>query len=209
VFEGLDRSGKSTQALKLLEHFEKTGQKAKIQRFPDRGEPISGPVIDNFLKRSKEVSESREAIHLLFSANRWLLAPKIRKTLDDGIHLIVDRYSFSGITYSLAKGLEKRWVCQPEVGLPKPDIVLFFDINPDNTGTRDGFGDEVMEKEEFQRLVYSHMKDNFDTRYWKSVNAAATIEEVHAEVIEKVTQLLNNFAHETSEKYFTMEDFGL
>lgn len=34
VLEGLDRSGKTTQSSKLLEYFQKKGQKARIQRFP-------------------------------------------------------------------------------------------------------------------------------------------------------------------------------
>jgi len=95
------------------------------------------------------------------------MAHKMKTDLANGVNLIVDRYSFSGITYSMAKGLDKRWVCQPEIGLPKPDLVLFFDVEPDDVKNREGFGEEALEKSEFQRLVYAHMKCIFDATYWK------------------------------------------
>lgn len=68
------------------------------------------------------MDESREVMHLLFSANRWAVAAKMREELDAGIDLILDRYSFSGIAYSMAKGIEKQWACAPEVGLVRKMI---------------------------------------------------------------------------------------
>lgn len=141
VLEGLDRSGKSTQAKKLCDYLNNQKKNSKIQCFPgifilicifyniisfflDRKEPNLGHIIDNFLLKTKDLNDSREFIHLLFSANRWALSDKICNELKNGTTLIVDRYSYSGITYSLAKGLDLLWVCEPEVGLPKPDLVI-------------------------------------------------------------------------------------
>jgi dTMP kinase len=82
VIEGLDRSGKSTQAKRLVERLEKT-TKAKLVKFPseytthssmlltgmiDRSTPI-GKMIDAYLRSQSELDD--RAIHLLFSANRW------------------------------------------------------------------------------------------------------------------------------------------
>lgn len=96
-----------------------------LKLFVDRKEPRLGPLIDDFLRNAKDLNDSRELIHLLFSANRWALASQIREELKNGTTLVVDRYSYSGITYSLAKGLDPLWTCQPEVGLPRPDLVIF------------------------------------------------------------------------------------
>jgi thymidylate kinase len=57
----------------------------------DREEPTTGPTINAFLKNAKSVDENKEAIHLLFVANRWLLSAKMREELISGQHLIVDR----------------------------------------------------------------------------------------------------------------------
>lgn len=50
----------------------------------------------------KELSD--EAIHLLFSANRWERANNIMKLLEAGTTLIVDRYCYSGVAFSASKG---------------------------------------------------------------------------------------------------------
>lgn len=124
-------------------------------------------MINSYLHEAKSVEEDAEAIHLLFSSNRWFLAKTIRDDLAQGVILVVDRYSFSGIAYSLAKGLDKSWVCAPELGLPKPDIVLFLDIDSTITSMRSGFGDEALDKIDFQQNVYQHMKALCNESYWQ------------------------------------------
>lgn len=51
--------------------------------------------------------------------------------------------------------------------MPKPDLVLFLDIDPENAEMRCGFGDEVMERTDFQKLVYSNMNTIFDPSIWQ------------------------------------------
>lgn len=56
----------------------------------------------------------------------------------------------------------------PEIGLPKPDVVLFFDVDSTITSTRSGFGNEVLETNDFQHNVYEQMKSIFNETYWKA-----------------------------------------
>lgn len=127
----------------------------------------TGPAINTFLREAKEFNKNSEAMHLLFSANRWFLAKEMLENLAAGTNIVADRYSFSGIAYSLAKGLDKTWVCMPEIGLPKPDVVLFLDAEPTITAMRDGFGDEAFEQSDFQNSVYWHMKEIFNDAFWQ------------------------------------------
>ncbi|KAE9549604.1 hypothetical protein FO519_007178 [Halicephalobus sp. NKZ332] len=208
VFEGLDRSGKTTQTQKLKEYLESTGRKAVIQRFPDRSEPVTGAPIDNYLRYAKSIGEAKEAIHLLFSANRWLLKPQIEELLKSGTTVIVDRYSFSGITYTLSKDVPKEFACSPEVGLLRPDAVLFFDVDPEIAAKRGGFGDEVLEKSDFQAKVRSHMSMFKNNNYWKVINANETVDEVH----EVVKEVVEKVIHESQGKLLeemTKSDLGL
>jgi len=74
VIEGLDKSGKSTQAARLLERIQSTTadtNEAVLLKFPDRATAI-GKMIDAYLRSESELDD--HAIHLLFSANRWELA---------------------------------------------------------------------------------------------------------------------------------------
>lgn len=68
VFEGIDRSGKSTQSLNLAEALNAEHIKTKHMRFPDRTTEI-GKMCGAYLQNAKQVED--HCIHLLFSANRW------------------------------------------------------------------------------------------------------------------------------------------
>lgn len=127
-------------------------------------------MIDAYLKSSLEMDD--HAIHLLFSANRWEAAyalsphPSLHTTniasktihalLASGTTVLCDRYYHSGIVYSAAKqnpSLPLSWARSPEVGLPRPDMVLFLDLEEAVARERGGWGGEVYEKAEMQRRV--------------------------------------------------------
>ncbi|KDQ19063.1 hypothetical protein BOTBODRAFT_83164, partial [Botryobasidium botryosum FD-172 SS1] len=157
VIEGLDRSGKSTQAALLLARLQTHGP-AKLIKFPDRTTPI-GKLIDAYLRAETELDD--RAIHLLFSANRWELASSIEADLRAGTTVLCDRYAFSGIAFSAAKLgpteptplLPYEWCAAPDTHLPVPDLTLFFDIPPALAEARGGYGAERYERAEMQARV--------------------------------------------------------
>ncbi|KAK2180361.1 hypothetical protein NP493_446g01022 [Ridgeia piscesae] len=189
VFEGCDRSGKSTQCKKLVEALNNDGIKAKLWRFPDRDTAI-GVMISRYLEQKCELED--HAIHLLFTANRWEAVPRMMELLSSGTTLVVDRYAYSGVAFSSAKqGLDMSWCKQPEVGLPKPDAVLFLQLTPEAASERADYGKERYEQPEFQDRVADNYKLMTDDT-WKMIDASQTIDELHTvvravalEVIEK------------------------
>ncbi|CAJ2645378.1 unnamed protein product [Trifolium pratense] len=78
--------------------------------------------------------------------------------LKSGITLIVDRYSYSGVAFSSAKGLNIEWCKALKIGLLALDLVAYHDISPDKVAERGGYGDERYEKLEFQKKVAKHYK---------------------------------------------------
>lgn len=81
---------------------------------------------------------------------------QIKSLLESGTTIICDRYYYSGIVYSAAKqnpSLNLAWARAPERGLPRPDQVLFLDLDEAAAQTRGGWGDEVYEKAEMQLRV--------------------------------------------------------
>lgn len=152
LFEGIDRCGKSTQAKAVAAGLRGEGYAVEEMRFPDRTTTI-GKLIDAYLRESTEVDD--HAIHLLFAANRWEAASAIEATLAAGTSLVVDRYSYSGMVFTGAKGLPLEWCAAPEIGLPKPDIVVHMDISLASAAARGGYGEERYEKEEMQRKVHA------------------------------------------------------
>lgn len=185
VVEGLDRAGKSTQCSKLASRLRATGREVLELKFPDRSTP-TGQIINEYLTSDSELSD--EAIHLLFSANRWEQVPRMRAALERGALLVVDRYSYSGIAFSAAKGLDFEWCRAPDVGLPVPDLVIFLDISSDAAAKRGGYGRERYESEQLQARVreqFLKLKD----RSWAWIDAGQPLHEVEAAVWSRVNTI--------------------
>lgn len=181
VIEGLDRAGKSTQCRLLAEKLAKKGPVECI-RFPDRTTAI-GQMINAYLQSTAELSD--QAIHLLFSANRWELASSLEEKLNAGINLVCDRYVYSGIAFSAAKGLDLKWCAMPDSGLPEPDAVIFLDVSEAVAESRGGFGNERYEKRDIQRKV-REIFTALRTTKWNWISADTDQADVAARIWEAV-----------------------
>ena len=146
----------------------------------DRTTPI-GKSIDAYLKGESSIED--HVIHLLFAANRWEAAARIREDITRGITIVIDRYYYSGIVYSAAKDnpeLSLDWARQPEVGLPRPDLCIFLDISPEGAAKRGGFGAERYETSKMQirvRQLFHEMFHRSDGEM-VMVDAGQTMENV-------------------------------
>jgi len=180
VFEGLDRSGKTSQSTRLADEMVKLGGKTKKMNFPDR-QNCTGTIVNEYLKSSRDLSD--ECIHLLFSANRWEAREGIIKDLNDGMSIVCDRYCYSGVSYSTAKGLSAKWCTAPDVGLPEPDVVVYLRINSEIAEQRGGYGEERYEKKAFQEKVGAQF-ENFcsSDKNWLIVDGAKTPDEVAKDI---------------------------
>jgi dTMP kinase len=182
VVEGCDRSGKSTQCDNLVNKLQSNGIDTELVKFPGKASFLlfvlvnsrltttanlidrttqTGKMIDNYLQNKSELDD--HAIHLLFSANRWEAVKTMSEKLNNGKTLIVDRYAFSGVAFSSAKGLNLGWCRNPDIGLLSPDLVLFLDLSIDEAEKRGGFGQERYEKRELQIKVrdeFMKLKDD-------------------------------------------------
>ncbi len=177
VVEGLDRSGKSSQCQRLLRQLQADGAAAEGVKFPDRTTPI-GRMIDAYLHSRSDLDD--RAIHLLFSANRWELASAMRAKIEAGVTLVVDRYVYSGAAFSCAKGLPLEWCMSCDVGLPRPDLVLFLDISEHAAAARASYGEERYETLDLQRKVASVFARvrNTSRESWQAVDASLDMDTV-------------------------------
>ncbi|KAF2139974.1 uncharacterized protein K452DRAFT_58813 [Aplosporella prunicola CBS 121167] len=167
AFEGLDRAGKSTQVARLATTLRAQGHSVRQLRFPDRSTPI-GQLIDAYLRGERELND--RVAHLLFSANRWELVDTILAALAAGETVILDRYYYSGLVYTLAKttkdtttsptptaptppAITPAWALSPDTALPRPDLVLFLSISAAAAAERANYGAERFEEHGMQARV--------------------------------------------------------
>lgn len=187
VFEGGDHSGKTTQCSKLIQALTSKGQHTQLFKFPDRTSSI-GQMIDKYLGNKVDIED--HSVHLLFSANRWEKQPQIMKLLNAGTTLIVDRYAFSGVAFTAAKpGFDIDWCKQPDIGLPKPDLVCYLTLDTEAAAKRGTFGGERYERTDFQKKVMNNFEKLKDST-WKEINADQSIEDLHTEILDLVTKTM-------------------
>ncbi|KAG0093474.1 hypothetical protein BGZ93_010877 [Podila epicladia] len=191
LLEGCDRAGKSTQCAMLVAALKEKGHAVELCKFPERTTTI-GQMINAYLTNAKDLDD--QAIHLLFSANRWEAMQAMKTKLREGVHLVVDRYAYSGVAFSAAKGLDLTWCKNPDRGLVRPDLTFFLDLPTSEAEKRGGFGEERYEKRELQEKV-RHLFHELKGKEWVMVDARSSVQALHETILktalEKIQEAQN------------------
>ena len=140
VLEGLDGAGKSTQIQCLRQRLAERGIESEYLHFPRFDAPVYGELIARFLRGEFGSVEQVNPylVALLYAGDRADAAPMLRRWLDAGKAVILDRYVYSNVGYQCAKlsSEEERhrladWIVELEFGyhrIPRPDVSLFLDV---------------------------------------------------------------------------------
>jgi dTMP kinase len=189
TFEGIDRSGKTTQAARLVEAL---GDEALAVREP--GGTAAGERIRELLK-DPGVELSGEAEALLFAAARAeLVREVIRPALEAGRVVVSDRYLDSSLAYQgAARGLgvdEVERINAFATGGLVPDLTILLDLDPDVAAARATEENDRFEQEgaELQRRVHAAYEELVarDPERWVRIDAARDPDAVHADVLAAV-----------------------
>lgn len=155
AIEGIDGSGKGTQAKLLADRLKDLGRAVLLTSEPTKGptgkmirEHLSNPFLDD------------EALALLFASDRIEhLEKEVRPALDSDKIVISDRYVYSSIAYQGQK-VDMEWVGDINKYADRPDLAILLDLDPKLTERRmHDRGDE---------LEYFEMDRNFQDDVRKS-----------------------------------------
>ena len=197
--EGTDGAGKSTQIELLVKYLQNNGFEVVVTREPG-GTSISEKIREIILDiENGEMSDITEA--LLYAASRAQhISQKIKPAVEAGKVVICDRFVDSSIAYQgYARGLDMNLiedVNRYAVDNMTPDATLFFDIKPEigiarkkNVQSLDRIEKEALD---FHYKVYNGYKEllqKYPQRI-KRIDAEKDVEEVHAQVVEVLKQIL-------------------
>lgn len=144
AFEGLDQSGKQTQASSLRQALEVRGLRVESFDFPDYTTPI-GREIGAAL--AGERAFPADALQLLYVANRCEHRAAIERALAAGRWVVCDRFVASSIAYGEAQGLDAAWLETIQEVLPQPDDTILLDLAPAAAAQRKRQGRDAFEQD--------------------------------------------------------------
>lgn len=149
--EGLDGCGKTTQTRLLVRCLMKRGYNVVGTAEPSKGK-IGQFVKKHCLHGQKRRSSVVEA--LLFAADRIEhVSMEVLPALENGWHVVSDRYVYSSLAYQGATGLDLDWIKSLNKHAMNPDLALFIDVEPTTVVKRLKAKRSVMENLQTQRKV--------------------------------------------------------
>ncbi len=198
-FEGLDGSGKSTQAVMLAAALRACDRLVLETREPG-GTPLGERVRELILDPSSPAPTPRAMALLLSAARAQLVEEVIRPALELGTTVITDRYADSTIAYqSFGLGLNREALeaitSFTTTGV-RPDRVILVDIEPEtamqrskNRGRRDRLDAQTLAFHRRVRDGYEFLAAR-EPQLWSRVDGAQSVETVHRCVLAAVEPIL-------------------
>jgi len=189
AFEGLDQSGKETQARHLRARIEQDGRKVHPLSFPDYGTPV-GKEIAMALAGEREFGP--DVMQLLYVANRCEFLPKIEMWLNADEVVLCDRYRASSIAYGEAHGLDPVWLNDIQRYLPPASVTILLDIAPETAAQRKSTGRDRYERDlSLLARVRESYRRQAEQAGWVVINGEAPKDDVRAAVEAAVLPLLS------------------
>jgi dTMP kinase len=184
AFEGLDQSGKQTQAESLRDHLRAQGRAAELLSFPDYSTAI-GDEIAKALHGGRDYPP--DVLQLLYVANRGEKRAQIAAWIAAGVVVICDRYIASSIAYGDAHGLDAAWLAEIQRFLPAPHLTILLDIAPETAVGRKAAARDRFERDlELLGRVRASYRRQAAAPGWVRLEGERAKAEVTGEVIRAV-----------------------
>ncbi len=186
VIEGIDGTGKSTQAKRLGEWFETQGREVVLSYEPTHGQ--WGKQLRDSMTQGR--LDPEEELELFIKDRQDHVDTLIQPSLDAGKVVILDRYYFSTMAYQGARGFDPQVIRERnEAFAPQPDLLLILDLDVDTAHQRIGTrGDTTNEFE--QRDTLTKCREIFlslkDEDFARVIDATADMDTVTERIRETV-----------------------
>lgn len=188
--EGLDASGKTTHARRLMRELRQRGFNAIYTTEPTSGE-IGNFIRRHVLQRERRVPSVVEA--LLFAVDRVEhVKGKIKPALEEGKIVVSDRYVYSSLAYQGAAGIDLNWIEEINRHAIRPDLAIYIDVPPEVAVKRIKRRRSVMETLQTQQRVRDFYVTLVENGRLIVVNGNKPMGEVARDILAIVLDFLKN-----------------
>lgn len=185
ALEGVDGSGKSTQAKLLAAALQARGREVVLTQEPTGG--AGGVKLRQYLQGPERHLRPEEELELFIADRREHVAQVIRPALAAGHLVITDRYYYSSVAYQGALGLDPAQIlARNEAFAPRPDLVFLLTLSPAQALARlagsSGRARQVSEAREYLERVAAIYASLSGPQIHR-VDASAPPEQIHATLL--------------------------
>lgn len=182
--EGIDASGKTTHARRLVENLRQRGLDAVYTTEPTSGE-IGNYIKTRILRSQERVPSMIEA--LLFAADRIEhVENTIKPALQEGKIVISDRYVYSSLAYQGTTGLDLQWIEELNRFAILPDLSVYIDIPVEIVFERLRREKSIMENPQTQQKVREVYLKLVNDGKLVLINGNRPSDEVEKDILETV-----------------------
>lgn len=198
VFYGINNLGKSTQARLLVDKLQQEGYKAEYIKYPIYDLEPSGRMLNDYLREGNPLNLSAKEVQAIYALNRTQYQDELSKKLAEGINVVAEDYTGTGIAWGLGAGVGENYLKDINSHLIKEDMAILFDGERFKQSIEEGHKHEN-NNDLINKVRWSHLKLK-EENGWIKIDANLKIEEIRGIIWDRVMSFLNSSKEEIQEE---------
>ncbi|MBU0596866.1 hypothetical protein KJ641_03770 [Patescibacteria group bacterium] len=189
VLYGINNLGKTTQAELLVKKIREQGEKAEYLKYAIYSLEPTGPILSDYLRSGNPYELSPREAQIIQALNRTQYEPILQEKLEQGINIIAEDYTGTGIAWGVGAGVGEDFLKLINSHLLKEDLAFLFSGNRFREATEENHKHETDEELlNTVKQVHAKLGEEYG---WLPINANLTIEEIHIQVWQEVQKHLH------------------
>jgi len=189
VFYGINNLGKTTQAKKLVERLQKGGRPAEYLKYAIYDLEPSGPILNDYLRAGNPFDLSAREFQIFQALNRTQYEPTLKEKLENGIIVVAEDYTGTGIAWGMGAGVDKAFLQKINSHLLREDLGILFEGERFMQGVEDGHMHES--NDEFTNRVRQIHLELGQEYGWQKINANEDIDTIQNKIWDLTQEIIN------------------
>ncbi len=188
VLYGINNLGKTTQAKRLVAQLNFCGLKAEYLKYPIYDLIPSGVILNGYLRQGNQHNLTPKEAQIIYAFNRTQYEKTLLDKLANGINIIAEDYTGTGIAWGLGTGVDEQFLKYINSHLLKEDMAFLFDGERFRQAAENNHRHET-DDELTEKVRLAHLKLGWENN-WIKINANLKIEQIHQYIWNHLLKIL-------------------